>query len=73
MTLTDVIKVKKMAENVSFMRLFFLKNQSEHISFRAENQELSGNKIELIDCVMAIYLFEITRIVRTGKHLYRKD
>ena len=26
MTLTDVVKVKKMADNVSFMRLFFLKS-----------------------------------------------
>ena len=31
MSLNDVIKVKKMADNISFFRLFFLKNQKTYI------------------------------------------
>ena len=76
MTLNDVVKVKKMADNISFMRLFFLKNQQTYIDCRSSSSAASAaaeSKLELIDCVMAIYLFEISRITRSGKHLYRKD
>ena len=34
MTLSDVIKVKKLADNISFMRLFFLKNEQTHIKLK---------------------------------------
>jgi len=72
MTLTDVVKVKKLADNISFMRLFFLKNQKAYLNLRQSdmNQEI---KLELIDCVLAIFLFEITRSHRTGRHIYSKD
>ena len=74
MTLADVVRVKQMADSISFMRLFFLKNQSDQISFRkGDDTSTYASKTELIDCVMAIYMFEITRAVRTGKHMYRKD
>jgi hypothetical protein len=76
MSLSDVIKVKKMADNISFFRLFFLKNQRTYINMRnlaESNVESKENKLDLIDGVLAIYLFELTRITRSGKHLYRKD
>lgn len=72
MTLTDVVKVKKLADNISFMRLFFLKNQRAYLNLRQSDQH-QDMKLELIDCVLAIYLFEITRSHRTGRHLYSKD
>ena len=76
MSLSDVIKVKKMADNISFFRLFFLKNQRTYINMKnlaESNVESKENKLDLIDGVLAIYLFELTRITRSGKHLYRKD
>jgi hypothetical protein len=76
MSLTDVIKVKKMADNISFFRLFFLKNQRTYIDLRnltESNISSKENQLDLIDSVLAIYLFEVTRITRSGKHLYRKD
>jgi CO dehydrogenase nickel-insertion accessory protein CooC1 len=73
MTLADVVRVKRMADDINFMRLFYLKNPAEHIERRSLEQSNSDSSLELIDCVMAIYLFEISRAVRTGKHLYRKD
>ena len=32
MSLSDVVKVKKLADNINFLRLFFLKNNQSHLS-----------------------------------------
>ena len=32
MTLADIVKVKKLADNINFMRLFYLKSTHEHLS-----------------------------------------
>jgi site-specific recombinase XerD len=53
MTLADVLKVKKLADNVSFLRLYFLKSQH------------AKQQLEIVDCTMAIWLFELTRAARS--------
>ena len=82
MTLQDVIRVKKIADNFNFMRLFFLKSSDEQIN-RIKLEKLSNtqdgfslfnqNGLEIIDCVMSIFIFEIFRIFRAQKSLYSKD
>lgn len=78
MSLADVVKVKKLADNINFMRLFFLKSNSTYISSRQESSDdkrVSG--LEVIDCVMAIFLFELTRAFRSSVNgqntIYSKD
>lgn len=68
MTLSDLIKVKSLAEHMSFLRLYFLNNSQSHLKQRQEDSQL-----ELIDCVLAIFLFEISRVVKTGKHLFKRE
>jgi hypothetical protein len=64
MSLSDVMRVKKLADNINFLRLYFLKNPNE---YKKEHQSL-----EIIDCIMAIYLFEMTRATRQGS-LFSRD
>lgn len=66
MSLADMLKLKSLANNIAFMRLFFLKPQSP-------SGNLGTSSLEIIDCVLAIFLFELTRVVRTGRTLYRRD
>jgi hypothetical protein len=65
MSLADVLRVKKLADNISFLRLFFLKT----------NKERTG--LEIIDCVLAVFLFELTRAFRSSvdgvSSIYSKD
>lgn len=68
MTLSDLVKVKSLAEHMSFLRLYFLNNSQSHLKQRQEDSQL-----ELIDCVLAIFLFEISRVVKTGKHLFKRE
>ena len=76
MSLSDVVKVKKLADNINFLRLFFLKNNQSHLSQRRESDPGKSN-LEVIDCVLAIFLFELTRAFRasTGGQsaIYSKD
>lgn len=71
MTLTDMAKLKELANNISFMRLFFLKKQQSRATL--QNPETASTNLEIIDCVLAIFLFELTRVVRTGRALFRRD
>ena len=59
-----------MADDLNFMRSYFLKNPQHRIAIHQKQQ---GAGVELVDCVVAIMMFEITRVVKTGKTLYRKD
>jgi len=85
-TLADVVKIKKLADNINFMRLYFLKSSDEQVNqLKLERNLLkdlqSGNGnplfahggLELIDCVLSIFLFELYRLFRSGKTLYSKD
>ena len=66
MSLADMLKLKQLANDFAFMRLFFLKPQTPV-------RNLEKSSLEIIDCVLAIFLFELTRVVRTGRTLYRRD
>lgn len=70
MSLADVLSVKKLADSINFMRLFFLKNNEQHIMNRIENKKVGT---DIVDCVMAIFLFELTRVFRSGCSVYSKD
>ena len=89
-TLADVVKIKKIADNINFMRLYFLKSSDDQINQlkleRSLLKELADGKgdgasqayfkhngLELVDCVLSIFLFEIYRLFRSGKTLYSKD
>ena len=39
MSLSDVVKVKKLADNINFMRLFFLKNNQTYLFQRKPDQQ----------------------------------
>jgi hypothetical protein len=69
MSLADVLRVKKLADNISFLRLFFLKASRDRV--------VSGTKLEIVDCVLAIFLFELTRAFRSSTNgvsaIYSKD
>ena len=68
MTLSDLVKVKSLAEHISFLRLYFLNNSQSHL-----NQRKDDTQLDLIECVLAIFLFEISRVVKTGKHLFKRE
>ena len=74
MSLSDVVKVKKLADNINFMRLFFLKNNQTYLS---QKQEAKKTGLDVIDCVLAIFLFELTRAFRSSvdgqNTIYSKD
>lgn len=78
MSLADVVKVKKLADNINFMRLFFLKSNE---AYMAERQDSAGESVrqglDVIDCVLAIFLFELTRAFRSSVNgqntIYSKD
>ena len=65
MSLADVLRVKKLADNISFLSLFFLKTGS------------SKDGVEIIDCVLSIFLFELTRAFRSSTNgscaIYSRD
>jgi hypothetical protein len=69
MSLADVLRVKKMADNINFLRLFFLK--------ASPNTEQGVPRLEIIDCVLAIFFFELTRAFKTSSNgssaIYSKD
>lgn len=71
MSLGDVLRVKKMADNIAFLRLFFLKSNA------GIGKEKSSTGLEIIDCVLAIFLFELTRAFRASvdgaSAIYSKD
>lgn len=75
MTLTDMSRLKQLADDMSFMRLFFLKGQPNAFDGDRSGADgpASGNSLELIDCILGIFLFELTRVVRTGRTLFRRD
>ena len=57
MTLQDVLRVKRLADNIHFLRLYYLK---------------SNETLDVIDCIMAIFLFELSRVAKQGS-LVTKD
>jgi hypothetical protein len=67
MSLADVLRVKRMADNISFLRLFFLKTPDSRVERR----------VEIIDCVLSIFFFELTRAFRASMDgmaaIYSKD
>ena len=81
MTLRDLVRVKKLADSLNFLRLFFLKNEDQHINeiklernlLSQQHPSLQGNTnlkyhgLEIIDSVLAIFFFELTRLFRSGK------
>ncbi|CDW78228.1 UNKNOWN [Stylonychia lemnae] len=83
MSLTDVVKVKKIADSINFMRLFYLKSSDDQInqiklergiiSSQFSNKSVQNQGIEIIDCVMSIFLYELTRLSRGKQTLYSKD
>ena len=65
MSLSDVVKVKKLADNINFFRLFYLKNNQSYLSQRCAGSPGKSN-LEIIDCVLAIFFFELTRAFRAS-------
>ncbi len=69
MSLADVLRVKKLADNISFLRLFFIKGSKERAN--------TCTRLEIVDCVLAIFLFELTRAFRSSTDgvsaIYSKD
>ena len=61
-TLNDILKVKRLADNINFLRLYFLESPDKYVRMRSEGMD-SG--IEIIDCILSIFLFEITRATRS--------
>ncbi len=70
MSLNDVLRVKRIADNISFVRLFFLKSTSAYNKARIGSKD-SG--LELVDCIVAIFLFEITRATRTNSFVDKEN
>lgn len=82
-----MVKIKKLADNINFMRLYFLKSSDDQVNQLKIEKALIGkmtqgtdaqayfnlNGLEIIDCVLAIFLFEIFRLFRSGRTLYSKD
>jgi len=64
MSLRDLLKIRKVADNLNFTRLFYLKSTSE---------QLSEYGVDLIDCVLAIFLFELTRVYSSGIPVCNKE
>jgi len=68
MSLSDVVRVKKLADNINFLRLFFLKNNLAYVKNRQDERDpdkkIEG--LEVVDCVIAIFLFELTRAFRAS-------
>jgi hypothetical protein len=60
MSLRDVVKVKKFADNIHFMRMFYLKSSRD------------TSKLDVVDCVLAIMMFEMTRAIK-NQTLVSKD
>ena len=77
MSLSDVVRVKKLADNINFMRLFFLKSNWSFNGKPQNSDKKRGAGIEIIDCVLAIFLFELTRAFRSSVNgqntIYSKD
>ena len=72
MSLSDMLRLKMLANNVGFLRHFFLEPDSDLFA-SSSTAETSNYSLEIIDCVMAIFLFELSRVTKTGKTLYRRD
>jgi hypothetical protein len=68
-----VVKIKKLADNVNFLRLYFLKSADDQVNANPESAYFTRGGLEIVDCVMAIFLFEIFRLFRSGRSLYSKD
>lgn len=62
MSLADILKVKRLADNINFMRLYFLESQDKYVRVRNGGSE---NGLDIIDCIVSIFMFEITRATRT--------
>jgi hypothetical protein len=69
MTLNDILKVKRLADNINFLRLYFLESPDKFARIRNKGME-SG--IEIIDCILSIFLFEVTRATRSDA-IYSKE
>lgn len=69
MTLSDILKVKRLADNINFLRLYFLESPDKFVRMRNEGMD-SG--VEIIDCILAIFLFEITRATRSDS-IYSRE
>ncbi len=69
MSLNDVLKVKRLADNINFLRLYFLESQDKYIKMRNEGKDPG---IEIVDCILAIFLFEITRATRSNS-IYTRE
>ena len=65
MSLSDVVKVKKLADNINFLRLYFLCNNQSYLAQKREGEPGKSN-LEVIDCVMAIFFYELTRAFRAS-------
>lgn len=68
MSLADVVKVKKLADNINFMRLFFFKSNETYLMQKNTEKVAESKKqgLDVIDCVIAIFLFELTRAFRSS-------
>lgn len=69
MTLNDMLKVKRLADNINFLRLYFLESQDKYVRMRNCGKD-SG--LEIIDCILSIFLFEVTRATRSDA-IYSRD
>jgi len=69
MSLNDILKVKRLADNINFMRLYFLESQDKYVRLRNGGSQ-SG--LDIIDCILSIFLFEVTRATRSDS-IYSKD
>ena len=73
MSLSDVLRVKKLADNISFLRMFFLKSSANYVKDKVDNP----HGLEIIDCVLSIFLFELTRAFRSSTNgnpaIYSKE
>ena len=85
-SLADVVKIKKLADNINFLRLFFLKSSDEQVNqLKIERSLLMDessqnarayfnlNGLEIVDCVLAVFHFELYRLFRSGRGLFSKD
>lgn len=67
MTLYDLIKVRTVADSMHFLRLYFLKTNN------INSADVGFAEPELLDSVLAIFLFEVTRVHVTGRPIFSHE
>lgn len=71
MSLSDVVRVKKIADDINFMRMFYLKSAQDHLDSSSCGNRFDG--LEIIDSLLSIFLFEISRVTKNSVRLYDKN